>query len=102
MLETENATLKAENKHYGEMKVQWEAGGYEQVIAGKDEVIRGLETRLYSENADKVSWMRSAKWWKEQAIKLGWSNETVIDIETGEVINSLARQAHRAHPGPRR
>lgn len=87
VLEAENAALKTENALYGDMKRQWEADGYEAVIAGKDEAIRALETSVYRESADKVSWMRSAKFWKEQAIKLGWSNEAVIDIETGEVTN---------------
>jgi hypothetical protein len=91
VLEAENAELKAkveaDSALYGEMRRQWEAGGYERVIADKDGVIRVLETRLYTENEDKVSWMRSAKYWKEEAVKLGWSNEAAIDIKTGEVVN---------------
>jgi phage-related minor tail protein len=91
VLEAENAELKAEIKAnadlYGEMKVQWESGGYDKVIADKDGVIRVLESRLYQESADKVSWMRSAQWWKEQAIKLGWSNDEVIYDGEGEVGN---------------
>jgi hypothetical protein len=47
-------------------------------------VIRTLESRLYSESASKVQWMNSAKWWKEQAIKLGWLNEEVIDLEAAD------------------
>lgn len=70
VLEDENAALKAENKLYGEMKIQWAAGGYEAVIAGKDEEIRALETRLYRESADKASWAGKAKYWNEQAKKL--------------------------------
>jgi chromosome segregation ATPase len=87
VLEAENAALKAENKHYGDMKVQWASGGYEKVIADKDGVIRVLEGQVYRENEDKVSWMRSANYWKAEAIRLGWSNEAVIDVETGEMIN---------------
>jgi uncharacterized membrane protein YgaE (UPF0421/DUF939 family) len=86
-LEDENAALRAENKLYGDMKVQWEAGDYEAVIAGKDEEIRVLESRLFRESADKASCARSAEYWKEQAKKLGWSNKATINIETGEVTN---------------
>ena len=63
------------------MKVQWAAGGFEQVIAGKDEQIRVLETRVYGESEKMASWKRSADYWKDQAIKLGWSNDEVIDLE---------------------
>lgn len=86
-LESDNATLKAENKKFGEMRAQFEKGGFEEVISGKDEEIRVLETRLYRESEDKASWMRSAKFWKAEALKLGYSRDEVIDIETGEVVN---------------
>jgi hypothetical protein len=71
-LEEENASLKAENALYGDMKGQWTAGGFDAVIAGKDEEIRVLETRLDQES-------RSTKHWKAEAIRLGWSNEEVTD-----------------------
>ncbi|PWJ73849.1 hypothetical protein C7441_12533 [Pseudaminobacter salicylatoxidans] len=87
VLEAENAKLTAENKLYGEMRVQFEQGGFENVIAGKDEEIRALQTRLYRESEDKASWMRSAKYWQDEAKKLGYSRNTVIDLETGEIID---------------
>jgi hypothetical protein len=74
--------VKANADLYGEMKVQWECGGYEKVVADQDEVIRVVESQVYSESADKVSWMRSALWWKEQAIKLGWPMKS-LEIEDG-------------------
>lgn len=86
-LEADNEALKAENKLYGEMRVQFEQGGFEKVVAGKNEEIRVLQTRVYGESADKASWMKSAKFWKAEAIKLGYSSDTTIDIETGEVID---------------
>ncbi|MHA6686361.1 hypothetical protein [Mesorhizobium sp. A556] len=86
-LETELAAVKADNANWEGMRVQFELGGFEKVIAGKDEEIRVLETRLYRESADKASWMRLSKYWQEEAKKLGFSNDTVIDIETGEVVD---------------
>lgn len=87
VLEKENADLKAENKLYGEMKAQFAQGGFDKVITGKDEEIRVLQSRLYQESADKASWMRSAKYWNEQAIKHGYSRNTEIDLQTLEIVN---------------
>lgn len=80
-LESEVAELKAENKCFGEMKVQFDQGGFEKVVAGKDEEIRVLKTRVYRESQDKASWARAAKWWKEQAIKQGWTKDIVIPFD---------------------
>jgi hypothetical protein len=71
-LEEENASLKAENALYGNIKGQRTAGGFDAVIAGKNEEIRVLETRLDRES-------RATKHWKAEAMKLGWSNDEVID-----------------------
>lgn len=62
----------AELKTYRNIKVMLDRGGPLEVIAGKDEVIRGLETRLYSESAGKAEWMRKAKYWEKKARELGW------------------------------
>lgn len=86
-LEKENAALKAENQKFSEMKVEYAKGGFAEVIAGKDEVIRSQKTRIESESQEKVKNLRSAEYWKREAINLGWSNDIVIDIETGEVVN---------------
>lgn len=67
-LEAENASLKAENALYGDMKGQWTAGGFDAVIASKDQEIRVLETRLDRES-------RSTKHWKAEAMNLGWSSD---------------------------
>jgi len=87
VLEKENADLKAENKLYGEMKVQFAQGGFEKVIADKDEEVRVAQARFYQESADKASWMKSAKYWQAEAKKLGFSRNVEIDIETGEIVN---------------
>lgn len=86
-LEADVARLTEENKLYAEMKVQFEQGGFAKVIAGKDKVIEGLETRVYRESADKASWMKLSKFWEAEAKKLGFSRNAEIDIETGEVTN---------------
>lgn len=89
VLEAEAESLRAENKLYGEMRVQFEQGGFEKVIAGKDEEIRVLETRLYQESSDKAAWMKSAKYWQAEAKKLGWMNgDFTVDLETGEIANA--------------
>ena len=85
-LEKELAEAKADNAKWAVMRVQFELGGFEKIIADKDEEIRVLETRLYSESEDKASWMRSANSWKEKALAAGYSNDVVIDIATGEVV----------------
>ncbi|MBI1621476.1 hypothetical protein [Aquamicrobium zhengzhouense] len=86
-LETDVARLTAENKLYGEMKVQFAQGGFDKVIAGKDAEISALESRLYRESEDKASWMKSAKYWNAQAIKHGYSRNTEIDLQTLEIVN---------------
>lgn len=89
VLEAEADLLRAENKLYSEMKVQFAQGGFDKVIAGKDAEISALETRLYRESEDKASWMKSARYWQAEAKKLGWSNgDFTIDLETGEIADA--------------
>jgi len=87
LLEVENAALKSENQMFAEMKAEWEKGGFEEVIRGKDEVIRAQASRIESESQEKVRNLRSMEWWKKEAFKLGYSSNAVIDIETGEVVD---------------
>ncbi|MBB6011903.1 hypothetical protein HNR59_001248 [Aquamicrobium lusatiense] len=87
VLEAENAELKAENKLYGEMKVQFELGGFAKVIADKDEEIRVLETRLYSESQEKIKNLNTLTWAMKKLSELGWSRNVAIDIETGEIVD---------------
>jgi hypothetical protein len=74
-LEADNEKLEAENRRFEEMKAQWLAGGFEAVIAGKDEEIRALLTRVASESREKAKNLRSADHWKAQAVKLGYRRE---------------------------
>lgn len=88
VLEAENADLKARIKKFSEMEVEYQKGGFAEVIAGKDEVISTLKTRVERESADKVSWKKSSDMWRARAEEAGWSNDIAIDIETGAVVNA--------------
>lgn len=72
ILERDHAAIIAENKKFEAMRVLYEKGGFEAVIAAKDEEIRVLQGRVYSESAGKAEWMRKAEFWKKQAKQLGW------------------------------
>jgi len=88
-LEAEVANLKADNAKWEAMRVQFQQGGFEKVIAGKDEEIRVLLTRVEGESRDKAAWAKKAKFWKDEAIKLGWKNgDFTVDIETGEIADA--------------
>jgi hypothetical protein len=54
------------------MAVQFEKGGFEAVIAGKDEQIRVLRRQVEDESADKATWAKRAEFWKKQAFALGY------------------------------
>lgn len=86
-LKTENAALRTDGAKWDGMRVQFEIGGFEKVIADKDEVIRVLETRVERESRDKVSWMNSAKFLHKELHKLGYSGNATIDIKTGRLIH---------------
>jgi hypothetical protein len=79
-LDAEVAVLKADNAKWEAMRVQYEQGGFEKVIAGKDEEIRVLLTRVESESQEKVSNLRSADRWRKRAIDLGYTDREVIEI----------------------
>lgn len=87
VLEAENAELKAEVKKFSEMRAEWEKGGFEEVVRGKDEVIRAQASRIESESAEKVRNLRSMEWWRQKVFDLGYSSRAVIDLETGEFVD---------------
>ncbi|MER9691969.1 hypothetical protein NKJ16_08525 [Mesorhizobium sp. M0179] len=80
-LEADNASLKAANAKFADMWVQYQQGGFEVVIAGKDEEIRTLNARLIQESEDKAGWMKRAKGWQKRATDLGWSGDVVIPLD---------------------
>ncbi|WP_313607341.1 ParB N-terminal domain-containing protein [Rhizobium sp.] len=75
VLEADYASVLAENKSFEAMRVQFENGGFAEVVAGKDEEISVLKTRLYSESQTAAEWRRKCNFWKDQAKKLGWRDE---------------------------
>ncbi|GHA13529.1 hypothetical protein GCM10007989_05160 [Devosia pacifica] len=87
-LETEIATLRSGHAKWEGMRVQFEKGGFEKVVADKDEEIRVLKTRVESESRDKVGWKRSADHWKAEAERLGYSRDLIMDLETGEITDA--------------
>jgi hypothetical protein len=86
-LETELTAIKADNAKWEAMRVQFEQGGFEKVIAGKDEEIRVLKTRVSTESQEKVRNLNSFNWAMKKLSELGFSRNAEIDIETGEVLN---------------
>jgi len=94
-LEAENADLKRQIAKFDDMAVQYEQGGFEKVIAGKDEEIRVLETRLYSTNADMISWRKKAAWetkeklrYKQEAEARGYSDAAgETNPDNGEAVD---------------
>lgn len=79
-LETEVAALKSDNAKWQDMKAQFEQGGFEKVVADKDEEIRVLLTRVEAESRDKASWLKSSKFWKAEAEKLGYGEDDIIPL----------------------
>lgn len=80
-LERDVAELKAENKKFEEMRLQWERGGFQEIIADKDEQIRVLNTRVSAESREKRRNLNSMEWWKAKAIDLGYSRDVVIPLD---------------------
>lgn len=64
--------LERELEKFKSMKALFDKGGFEAVVAGKEDEIHTLKTRVSAESRDKVTWMEKANFWREQAIKLGW------------------------------
>lgn len=71
-LRADVAEVKAQIAKFDDMAVQYEQGGFEAVIAAKDEQIRVLRRQVEDESADKATWARRAEFWKKQAIALGY------------------------------
>lgn len=69
------------------MAVQFEKGGFEAVIATKDERIRGLQRDVETMSADRAKLARSRDFWRKAAISLGYvsENSQVRDEQVGDV-----------------
>jgi len=75
-LKSDIAELQRKIAKFDEMAVLFEKGGFDAVIAAKDETIRVQATRIETESADKATWMNKAKFWKKTAIDLGYRSQT--------------------------
>lgn len=81
ILERDYEEVITENKKFGEMRALYQKGGFDAVVASKDEIIRVAETRIYGESEEKVRWMNSAKYWKKQALALGWKPKNGVEAD---------------------
>ncbi|HWJ88533.1 MAG TPA: hypothetical protein VNS12_10715 [Pelagibacterium sp.] len=70
---------------YDDMVVEYERGGFEEVIEGLRERIGNLQRQVERESEEKVRNLRSAEYWKKKAIESGANADIVIDLKTGEV-----------------
>lgn len=86
-LEAEKTELKARVDALEPMRIEYERGGFAEVIKGLTEQIKGLKTRVASESQQKVKNLNAAEYWKKKAVEYGYSKNTVIDIESGEEVN---------------
>lgn len=69
---------------YDDMAVEYERGGFEEVISGLNQRIANLQRQVERESAEKVKNLRSADRWRKKAIKAGANDDIVIDRKTGE------------------
>src|SRR5690606_11731518 len=80
-LEAEAADLKSRFTQFDDMVVQWEQGGFEAVIATKDERIRALQRQVEDISADRASLAKSRDYWKKQALALGYVSPNERPVE---------------------
>ncbi len=90
VLEADYTEVVTENRKYAAMRVQFEQGGFDKVIEGKDEEIRALQERVYSESDAKVraakevaDLKRKRDYWMGEAKKRGWTSPRAEDTATG-------------------
>lgn len=80
----EVADLRREVAKYDGMVVEYERGGFENVIAGLNQRIENLQRQVERESREKLQNLRAADYWKKKAIEAGANADIVIDLETGE------------------
>lgn len=67
---------------YDAMVAQYEKGGFEAIIATKDERIEGLKRQVEDMSADRASLAKSRDFWRKTAIDLGYvSPNSQIEVE---------------------
>lgn len=80
-LTAKNAALQGKVDALEPMRLEYERGGFAEVIKGMFEQIRVLKTRVETESQEKVKNLRAMDYWKKKAIELGFSRNEVIEIE---------------------
>lgn len=81
------AGLNARLAKFEDMRVQYENGGFDKIVEGKDEQIRVLRRQVETESADKAAWKRKYDGmrkdrdaWKERALAAGYVDEIDIPV----------------------
>ncbi|MGV8833266.1 MAG: hypothetical protein ACOH2N_14930 [Devosia sp.] len=76
------------------MAVQFEQGGFDAVVATKDERIRGLLRQIEDATADRAKLAKSRDFWRKTAIDLGYvSPNSQTEIEQPKPDAGLAEEA---------
>ena len=70
---------------YDGMVVEYEAGGFENVITGLKQRIDNLNRQVERESQEKVSNLRKAEFWKRKAQEAGATDDYTVDMATGEL-----------------
>lgn len=103
VLEGEYAELMAEVKTYRDIKIMLERGGPLEVLAAKDEEIRVLKERVYSESEGKAAAVkevaalrRKRDYWMAEAKRLGWkppSDKSAVPADYDEAFYAAVTEA---------
>lgn len=74
------AKLTAEIATYADMKLEYDRGGFEAILANKDQVINAQAAAIARESQEKVRNLNTSEMWRKRAEEAGWSNDVVIPI----------------------
>lgn len=81
----EIAELRRTVTKYDDMVVEYERGGFENVIDGLNQRIVLLQRQVERESREKVQNLRSATYWRTKALEHGANADVVIDMATGDM-----------------
>lgn len=80
-LRADVAKMKAELAKFEDMKLEYERGGFAEIIANKDETIRVLQSRVASESAEKVKNLRDLRGMAKKLDEAGKGRDIYIDLD---------------------
>lgn len=81
----EIADLRRTVARYDDMAVEYERGGFENVIIGLNQRIENLKRQVERESKEKLKNLRTADYWKKKALEAGENADIVVDMDTGEM-----------------